>query len=115
MRPRKCRHIECDVVAEYFKPRGIPLANLEEVELSHEEMEAMRLADYEGLYHEDAAKRMEVSRATFGRMIESARRKVAECIVAGKAIKIKGTEKEEVKDEAMFSGKRGRRSRKRGL
>jgi predicted DNA-binding protein (UPF0251 family) len=72
----------------YFKPRGIPLVDLEEVSIRLDELEAIRLADYEGLYHEDAAQKMKISRATFGRILDEARHKVAEAIIKGKALKI---------------------------
>ena len=74
--------------ATYFKPRGIPLVNLDEVVLHLDELEALRLADHEGLYHEEAAVRMNVSRATFGRILDGARRKVAGAIINGNALKI---------------------------
>jgi predicted DNA-binding protein (UPF0251 family) len=72
----------------YFKPRGIPLVNLEEVSVRLDELEAIRLADYEGLYHEDAAQKMKISRATFGRILDEARHKVAEAIIIGKALRV---------------------------
>jgi uncharacterized protein len=87
-RPKKCRCINCSPNTSYFKPRGIPVFQLEEVSLSLDELEAIRLADYEGCYHEDAAARMKVSRATFGRILNGARKKVAEAIVDGKALRI---------------------------
>ena len=87
-RPRKCRFVGCRPNAYYFKPRGIPLFRLEEVSLHMDEVEALRLADYEGLYHEDAAQRMKISRATFGRIIDQARHKVAEALLKGKALRI---------------------------
>ena len=62
-RPYKCRHVSCDVAANYFKPLGIPLAHLEEAELHMDELEALRLADMEGLYHADAALLVEADRA----------------------------------------------------
>ena len=65
---------------------------LEEVVLTIDEFEAVRLADLEGLYQEQAAEKMNVSRQTFGRIIESARKKVAEALVQGKALKIGGGE-----------------------
>jgi predicted DNA-binding protein (UPF0251 family) len=80
--------------SNYFKPRGVPLSTLEEVVLSVDEFEAIRLADLEGLYQEQAAERMKVSRQTFGRIIESAHKKVAEVLVTGKALKIEGGEVE---------------------
>lgn len=73
----------------YFKPKGIPLVQLDEVVLNLDELEAIRLADYEGLYHEQAAEKMNISRPTFGRILGEARRKVAEVIVEGKALNIK--------------------------
>ncbi|MBM4348704.1 MAG: DUF134 domain-containing protein [Deltaproteobacteria bacterium] len=87
-RPRKCRFVGCRPNAYFFKPRGIPLFRLEEVSLHMDEVEALRLADYEGLYHEDAAQRMKISRATFGRILDQARRKVAEALLKGKALRI---------------------------
>jgi predicted DNA-binding protein (UPF0251 family) len=78
--------------SNYFKPRGIPLSVLEEVVLTVDEFEAIRLADLEGLYQEKAAEKMSVSRQTFGRIIDSAHKKVAEALVKGKALKIEGGE-----------------------
>jgi predicted DNA-binding protein (UPF0251 family) len=63
---------------------------LEEVVLWLDELEALRLADFEGMYQEDAAKRMNISRPTFTRIIESARKKVAEVLLKGKALKLEG-------------------------
>ena len=85
-----CRHVGCSPEAVYFKPRGIPVSLLEEVEVTVDELEAIRLADLDGLYQEDAAAKMNVSRQTFGRIVESARRKVADALVGGKALKIEG-------------------------
>lgn len=87
-RPKKCRCVLSNPSATYFKPRGIPLVHLEEIPLSLDELEALRLADCEGLYHEQAAERMAVSRATFGRILEKARHKVACALTEGKALQI---------------------------
>jgi len=95
-RPKKCRNIGCNPSVFYFKPRGIPLFQLGETGLDMDELETVRLADYEGMYHEDAAVKMNISRATFGRILNNARRKVADAIVNGKALKI---EKSSVKKE----------------
>jgi len=54
-----------------------------------DELETIRLADFEGLYHEQAAEQMNISRSTFGRILDSARRKVADAIINGKALNIK--------------------------
>lgn len=89
-RPFKCRRIECRPGTNYFKPRGIPLINLEEVNLTMDEFEAIRLADLEGLYQEEAAEKMKISRQTFGNIINSAHKKIADSIVNAKALKIEG-------------------------
>jgi predicted DNA-binding protein (UPF0251 family) len=65
---------------------------LEEIILTVDEFEAIRLADLEGLYQEQAAEKMNISRPTFGRIIESAHKKVAEALVRGRALKIEGGE-----------------------
>jgi len=91
-RPVCCRRIGMEPGVRYFKPRGIPLTELEEVVLGLDEMEAIRLADLEGLYQEQAAERMEISRQTFGRIIELAHRKISDALVNGKALKIEGGE-----------------------
>jgi predicted DNA-binding protein (UPF0251 family)/predicted Fe-Mo cluster-binding NifX family protein len=74
----------------YFKPAGIPLRFLEEVILTVEEAEAMRLKDIENLDQEQCAKQMNISRPTFQRILYSARRKIADVILNGKAIRIEG-------------------------
>lgn len=89
-RPRKCRFIKIPSNARYFKPRGIPLVELEEIVLTPEEIEALRLKEIEGLSHEECAKKMKISRTTFHRDLESAHRKIAEAIINNKAIKIEG-------------------------
>ena len=91
-RLRNCRRVGSIPESTYFKPRGIPLSMLEEVILTVDECEAIRLADLESLYQEQAAEKMKVSRQTFGRIIESAHKKVAEALVKGKALKIEGGE-----------------------
>jgi len=73
-----------------FHPAGIPARELDGIVLALDEFEAIRLADLEGLYQEQAAERMSVSRATFGRILASAHRKVAEALAHGKTLKIEG-------------------------
>ena len=89
-RPRKCRRVEFIPGATYFKPAGIPLRLLEEVVVSVEEAEAMRLKDLEGLEQEECAQKMSVSRTTFSRVLDSARRKMADALLNGKAVRIEG-------------------------
>ncbi len=100
-RPRCCRRIDGLPACKMFKPAGLRLDALEEVRLSLEEYEAIRLADHEGLYQEDAAARMGVSRQTFGRTIEKARTKVARALVLGLALRIDARDE---KDAAWAHG-----------
>ena len=76
--------------ATYFKPAGVPLARLHEIRLSVEEAEAIRLKDLEGLEQEECAGKMNISRATFARELNSGRRKVAAALIQGQAIRIEG-------------------------
>ena len=92
MRPYKCRKVEKEPEIKFFKPNGIPAKLLEKVVLTVDEFEAVRLADLNGLYHEEAAEKMNISRQTFGNIIASARRKIADCLVNAKALKIEGGE-----------------------
>ena len=75
---------------EGYKPFGIPMRKLEFVILLYEEFEALRLADYENLLHAEAAQRMNISRPTFTRLYDKARKSVARAFVEGKAILIQG-------------------------
>ncbi len=91
-RPPRCRRIAATPRATYFKPRGVPLAELSESYLPVEGLEAIRLADLESLTMEEAAARMNVSRHTFGRILAKARRAVAEALVNARALCIEGGE-----------------------
>lgn len=90
VRPRLCRMIFSEPNVTYFKPRGIPLGELEESILAVDEFEAVRLKDLEGLEQEECAKKMNISQPTFHRLILSARKKIADALVNGKALKIEG-------------------------
>jgi len=89
-RPPKCRRVEFEPRFTYFKPAGIPRRELEELILSVEEVEAIRLKDRQGLEQEECAERMHVSRPTFQRILTGARSKLAEAITEGKAIRVEG-------------------------
>jgi len=89
-RPQCCRRVAGRPIASVFHPAGIPVRALDEIVLTLDEFEAIRLADLEGLYQEQAAERMRVSRPTFGRILAAAHRKVAEALSNGKALKIEG-------------------------
>jgi len=90
VRPKKNRIVAFKPDVSYFKPRGIPMIDLTEVNLTVDERESIRLADLIGMSHEEAGKRMGVSRATFGRIVQRARKIVADSLINGKAIKIEG-------------------------
>jgi len=110
-RPKCCRQI-CGVPDKnYFKPRGIPASDLKEVVLNLDEYEAIRLADYEQLYQEEAADRMNISRQTFGRIVAAAHKKIADVLINGKALKIEGG-KVSVDDTKPRSEEKGRRAKK---
>ena len=89
-RPKYCRKIGCMPDVNYFKPKGIPSSSLEEVILTLDEFEAVKLADFEEMYQEQAALKMNISRQTFGRIINSAHTKIADVLTHGKALKIEG-------------------------
>jgi predicted DNA-binding protein (UPF0251 family) len=89
-RPRHFRRVGCLPQANFYKPRGIPLAILQHITLTVDELEAIRLADLQGLYQEQAAEKMNISRQTFGRVLESAHKKIADALVNGKALLIEG-------------------------
>ena len=90
VRPRKDRFVAFKPHVSYFKPRGIPMLALDEVKLTVDEREAIRLSDLLGLSHEQAGQQMGVSRATFGRIIQRARQVIADALIHGKAINVEG-------------------------
>ncbi|MBU1622035.1 MAG: DUF134 domain-containing protein [Nanoarchaeota archaeon] len=87
-RPRLRRRVRFNPEITYFKPAGVPLKQLEEVILSYDELEALRLKNTLNLDQKEAAEKMNVSQPTFHRILLSAREKVTEALVNGKAIKI---------------------------
>jgi len=90
MRPKKTRWIKCTPKERCFRPQCKPLNQLEGIGVTLDEFEAVRLADYEGLKQEEAAKRLKISRPTFSRIISSAHSKIGDALVNIKAIKIEG-------------------------
>ncbi len=89
-RPTKEKRISCHPGKRMFRPAGIPVRKSETVRVSLEEFEAIRLADVEGLRHEEAAERMETSRPTLTRILNSARNKVGTAITQGRPLVIEG-------------------------
>ncbi|MBK1665344.1 hypothetical protein CKO38_09340 [Rhodospirillum rubrum] len=89
-RPRKTRTVRTDLAVHFYKPQGIPLRDLQSVTLSLDGLEALRLADVEGLEHAAGADSMDISRPTFSRLLTEARTTVATALVEGWAIHIDG-------------------------
>jgi predicted DNA-binding protein (UPF0251 family) len=102
MRPQKHRIVSFNPDISYFKPRGIPMMDLEEVVLKVDEFEAIRLSDLLDLSHEEAGRHMGVSRATFGRIVQKARKRVADALINGRAIRIEGGNYRVVADVRVF-------------
>ena len=88
-RPKKPRKIENKPHILLFSPRGRP-GRPNEVELKYEELEALRLVDFDNLGQTESAKRMGISRQSFGRVLIKARKTVADALVSGKIIRITG-------------------------
>ncbi len=87
-RPKLCRRIRFNPNVVYFKPQGVPMRLLDEIELDFEELESLRLKDVKGLDQIDCAKKMNTSQSTFQRILSSAHKKVSEALIGGRAIKI---------------------------
>lgn len=90
VRPIKRRRVASLPQVSYFKPAGVPLRDLKDVALTVEEAEAIRLKDLEGLEQQECAEHMRISRPTFHRILQSARGKVADTLLNGKALRIEG-------------------------
>jgi predicted DNA-binding protein (UPF0251 family) len=91
VRPRLCRNVKFNPQVNYFKPQGIPVRCLEVVQMSLEEMEALRLKNLEGLEQTEAAQKMSTSQSTFARILASANQKTADALINGKAIRIENS------------------------
>lgn len=89
-RPKIKRTIKFFPEITYFKPAGVPLRELEEVVLSLDELEALRLAELDDLEQEEASQKMGISRITFQRILHQAHKKIAESLIYGKALRIMG-------------------------
>ena len=85
-RPRLCRRIKFNPHITYFKPQGVPMRMLDEIELTAEEVEALRLKNVEDLDQVECAKKMNTSQSTFQRILSSAYKKISQAIIEGKAI-----------------------------
>lgn len=90
MRPRKLKNVGFEPGVTYFKPRAVPLNKLKEVIITFDELETLRLSNFEKLSQLDAAKQMDIHQSTFQRTLTRARYKITDALVNGKAIKIHG-------------------------
>lgn len=88
--PRPCirRRVRGRPCSDYFKPAGVRMLELEEVVLDLSEFEAIRLIDFEGIEQSEAGKKMGISQPTLSRLLKTARKKISEAIIKGKAIRI---------------------------
>jgi uncharacterized protein len=115
VRPEKPRRIRGGPIrSDRFKPQGIPMRDLDEISLSLDGFEALRLADVDGLYQDAAADSMGVSRATFGRILTAARHTVATAVVEGRVLVIEGGVVKQVSPEEREPDHHHRRRRRRG-
>ena len=89
-RPYKPRRVSMMPRYTYFKPTGIPMPLLEEVVLTVDEIEAMRLKDLEKLEQHECAERMNIAQSTLQRILVSAREKVSRALIEGKALRVHG-------------------------
>jgi uncharacterized protein len=111
-RPRKNRRVGRHPLAGFYKPQGVPMDQLKGVVLTVEGLEALRLADAEGLDHQQAAEIMGISRPTFSRVLAEARQTVATAVANGWALRIEGGAYEiSPYPESAFSGRRRFRHR----
>ena len=108
VRPRKIKTVDFKPDVTYFKPRAVPLGSLEEVDLTIDELETLRLVNIKKLGQEKAAKKMKIHQSTFQRTLTRAREKVTDALVNGKAIKIHG-------GEYNMPGRNGTGPRGRGM
>ena len=113
VRPKRCRKVGFQPNVTYFKPAGIRMRELEETVISVDEFEAIRLKDFQGFEQEDCAKKMDISQPTFHRLILSARKKIADSIVNGKALRIEGGNFEIIPQSNNHKGRCYRRDTKR--
>lgn len=87
-RPKKFRNVGFEPEVLYFKPRGIPLRGLSEVELNVDELEALRLVNIEEMNQTKAAEKMQIHQSTLQRILKKANKKIALALIEGKAIRI---------------------------
>jgi predicted DNA-binding protein (UPF0251 family) len=112
VRPKRWRHVYNKVEFNYFKPQGVPMSELEEINLTVEETEALRHTEVEEMEQTKAAEKMNVSQPTYHRILKSARKKIADALISGKAIKIQGGTFKMIDPDNSF--RPGKRFKQRG-
>ena len=103
-RPRRIRRIFFEPRINYFKPAGVLLKDLQENILTRDELEVIRLIDYENIEQSKVAKKMKISQPTLSRMLKSARKKIADALINGQAIRVKGGDFEMVQPRGRGLG-----------
>ncbi len=114
-RPERVRRIFFRPDVTYFKPAGIAMAELKETVLSFDELEAIRLVDSEGIEQSRAGEKMKISQPTLSRLLGRARKKLADAIINGQAIKIEGGNFKMASPRGAGPGRRGGRGRMGGF
>jgi len=116
VRPRKLKFVNFVPEITYFKPRGVPLRELDEIIITFDELEALRLSDFDDLSQSEGAEKMQVHQSTFQRTLIRARKKVTQALISGKAIKICGGHYKMPKgDKTGPEGKGPQTGRKQGF
>jgi predicted DNA-binding protein (UPF0251 family) len=110
-RPKKCRKVAFDPAHRFFKPQGIPISELDCLDLGLDELEALRIADLLGLYQNEGARMMNISQPTFNRILSATRGKVADSLVNAHALRIESTQGHVTVSDARGKAKTGRQSR----
>lgn len=87
-RPKRCRSVAFDPAHRFFKPQGVPMSELNCLDIGLDELEALRIADLMGLSQSEGARMMNISQPTFNRILSSARSKVADSLVNAHALRI---------------------------
>ncbi|MFC2081994.1 DUF134 domain-containing protein [Candidatus Bipolaricaulota bacterium] len=108
-RPKKPRYCRRFTGFNLYKPAGIPLSQIEVVEIGLDELEALALCDFEGLHQEEAAEAMDVSRGTVQRLLQSGRKAVLDALIHGKALAFQESEHVHIRPSQSPCRARGRR------
>jgi len=113
-RQKKPRYCRAFAGFNLFKPAGVPLSQLEIVEIALDELEAMQLCDFDGHDQEEAAQEMGISRGTLQRLLYAGRKKVIDSVMHGKALVIQEADHVMIRRAGMRYGRRGRGMGRRG-